>query len=289
MATGAPHPCCEPGCRELVTGERDRCDPHAKAARARHRASAPPRTDHGGPKYDTRWAKARRGFLAKHPTCTRCGGAATVVDHIKPHRGSKELFWSRPNWQPLCKHCHDRKTALEDGRFGFALRPTTMAQSKVPLLVVCGPPGAGKSLLVQRHARPEDLVIELDAIKAELSGMPLYQADHAEWMQRAMRERNRRLLSLCEAPTCPRAWLTTSAPAAADRRWWRDTAGARTLLVLASPDVCRARVRADTSRPPARTAERLKAIDEWFARYTADPYGDELVGNASTANVTGPG
>jgi len=44
--------------------------------------------------------------------------AATVVDHIKPHRGDKTLFWERSNWQALCKQCHDIKTAKEDGGFG---------------------------------------------------------------------------------------------------------------------------------------------------------------------------
>lgn len=40
--------------------------------------------------------------------------AATVVDHIIPHRGDQELFWAEWNWQPLTKRAHDRKTATED-------------------------------------------------------------------------------------------------------------------------------------------------------------------------------
>lgn len=30
------------------------------------------------------------------------------------------LFWDRTNWQGLCKQCHSRKTAAEDGGFGNA-------------------------------------------------------------------------------------------------------------------------------------------------------------------------
>jgi 5-methylcytosine-specific restriction protein A len=41
-----------------------------------------------------------------------------VVDHIVPHKGEKVAFWNRANWQPLCKRCHDIKTATEDGGFG---------------------------------------------------------------------------------------------------------------------------------------------------------------------------
>ncbi|WP_143035082.1 HNH endonuclease [Marininema mesophilum] len=29
-----------------------------------------------------------------------------------------DLFWDKDNWQSLCKRCHDRKTAIEDGRWG---------------------------------------------------------------------------------------------------------------------------------------------------------------------------
>ncbi|WP_289184903.1 HNH endonuclease [uncultured Parasutterella sp.] len=28
------------------------------------------------------------------------------------------MFWDESNWQALCKHCHDVKTAKEDGGFG---------------------------------------------------------------------------------------------------------------------------------------------------------------------------
>ena len=28
-----------------------------------------------------------------------------------------KLFWDRDNWQPLCKQCHDKKTAREDRNY----------------------------------------------------------------------------------------------------------------------------------------------------------------------------
>lgn len=65
--------------------------------------------------YDARWRRARRLHLAEHPLCVSCEAAgivtpATVVDHIRPHRGDARLFWDQRNWQSLCKVCHDRKT-----------------------------------------------------------------------------------------------------------------------------------------------------------------------------------
>lgn len=44
--------------------------------------------------------------------------AASVVDHIIPHKGNDDLFWDMSNHQALCKKCHDIKTATEDGGFG---------------------------------------------------------------------------------------------------------------------------------------------------------------------------
>jgi 5-methylcytosine-specific restriction protein A len=70
--------------------------------------------------YDWRWQKYRIGFLKNNPLCVRCMRdqlvtPATIVDHITPHRGNEELFWNQTNHQALCKRCHDRKTATEDG------------------------------------------------------------------------------------------------------------------------------------------------------------------------------
>jgi 5-methylcytosine-specific restriction protein A len=92
-----------------------------KALSERYRGS---RHDRG---YTSRWDKARKGFIVKHPLCAeheRNGEVVTgqVVDHIVPHRGDKKLFWDRSNWQTLCKMCHDTKTAREDGGFGNAKR-----------------------------------------------------------------------------------------------------------------------------------------------------------------------
>lgn len=71
--------------------------------------------------YDSKWRKARVHFLAAHPLCVMCErehvvAAATLVDHIVPHKGDRSLFWDRSNWQPLCAAHHNRdKQAIERG------------------------------------------------------------------------------------------------------------------------------------------------------------------------------
>ena len=103
-------PCKHPGCPELTDG--DFCEEHVVL----HRAD---RADASGRGYDSRWRKARKLFLKRHPLCEKCKEQgrfvkAEVVDHIVPHRGDGKLFWDESNWQALCKRCHDSKTMTED-------------------------------------------------------------------------------------------------------------------------------------------------------------------------------
>lgn len=71
--------------------------------------------------YGSRWQKARATFLRSNPLCVdhlKRGHvvAATVVDHVLPHKGDQALFWDSGNWQSLCKLCHDsHKQRLEKG------------------------------------------------------------------------------------------------------------------------------------------------------------------------------
>ena len=66
--------------------------------------------------YGARWQRARLAHLTQEPLCRAClttghTTAATVVDHIRPHRGDLDLFWNAANWQSLCARCHNTKTA----------------------------------------------------------------------------------------------------------------------------------------------------------------------------------
>lgn len=88
IAHGEPCPC-------------QRARAKAKAARLDERRGSA--SERG---YGTAWQKARAGFLRSHPSCAMCGAAASVVDHIVPHRGDQDLFWRHSNWQALCTPCH---------------------------------------------------------------------------------------------------------------------------------------------------------------------------------------
>lgn len=104
MPVRAPHIC---GLCGNVHPSGERC-PTAKRwereRKARFDAKRPNARARG---YDREWERARADYLATNPNCCRCGQPATVVDHIKPHKGDDALFWDRRNWQPLCAHCHN--------------------------------------------------------------------------------------------------------------------------------------------------------------------------------------
>ena len=76
----------------------------------------PKRANSNARGYNHKWRKARLTYLRREPLCVQCKAdgkvvAASVVDHIVPHRGDSKLFWNTDNWQALCQRCHNRKTA----------------------------------------------------------------------------------------------------------------------------------------------------------------------------------
>jgi len=85
--------CSYPGCPELTA--KQYCNEHQQKVASeydRRRGSAANRG------YDVRWQKARIVYLLNNPLCVACCSKgritpATVVDHIKPHKGNRILFW----------------------------------------------------------------------------------------------------------------------------------------------------------------------------------------------------
>jgi 5-methylcytosine-specific restriction protein A len=88
--------------------------------------------------YGYKWQQARERYLSEHPFCAYClrdaGITATaladiglqclskglglpyasVVDHIRAHRGDMALFWDETNWQGLCRPHHDGEKKREE-------------------------------------------------------------------------------------------------------------------------------------------------------------------------------
>lgn len=68
--------------------------------------------------WTNRWRKKAKAQLAAEPLCRMCRAdgrttAATIADHLDPHRGDETLFWFG-ELQSLCKPCHDSAKQREE-------------------------------------------------------------------------------------------------------------------------------------------------------------------------------
>ena len=66
------------------------------------------------------WKRKSKAQLMAEPLCRDCLSRGIVTpareaDHIEPHRGDKQAFWTG-ELQSLCKECHSVKTAREQGK-----------------------------------------------------------------------------------------------------------------------------------------------------------------------------
>lgn len=86
----------------------------------KHRKNSP-RTFNGRAKidamYDGDWERYRVRFLKVNRECYACGELATVVDHLTPHQGDKQLFEKLDNHIPLCVVCHNTVTTKFDRNY----------------------------------------------------------------------------------------------------------------------------------------------------------------------------
>lgn len=111
MAQLPLRPCRHPGC-PILTRE-GWCDRHRPKHQRKKSAAY-----HGWYSLPIWTDRLRPAQLIREPWCRECAAAgirtrATVVDHVRPHRGSWEVFTDPDNLQSLCKYHHDQKTMQE--------------------------------------------------------------------------------------------------------------------------------------------------------------------------------
>jgi 5-methylcytosine-specific restriction enzyme A len=253
----------------------------AEAARERMRERDAERPSSHERGYDAEWRALRARFIATHPRCSVCGEPTVDVDHRHSIRDRPELRLDESNLRPYCHKHHAQRTARDQGFASAdrpqvskraAARPDWLRPARVPLQIVCGPRGAGKSRYVEQRASVSDLVLDLDEIIASLSGRPLFAIAGAGAVNDAIRHRNRELGRLATKYTrYSGAWLILSEPTADARRWWRERLRPISFVVFdVALDVCDARIDADPRRDAVRI-EHHRAAALWWERFEPEP------------------
>jgi len=131
------------------------------------------------------------------------------------------------------------------------------------VMLIGGPPGSGKSYYVDKNKKQGDIVIDLDDIMSELSGLPIYQADKDTWIIPALKERNKRLSSLCNENINRVAWVIICA-SGTQWSWWRMALKPKTAHSCWMPmDVCINRIKADQRRSH-QVDKHIKVCVDWF-------------------------
>ena len=259
MTSRLQRPCSVPGCPKAAARD-GRCVDHAKTLR-REQDQGKQKTAELG--YGGDWQKARRMYLRRNPLCLNCLSkgkttAATVVDHIIPHRGNKTLFWDQGNWQSLCAPCHNAKTFRETiGRSWGDQMPS--------VTVVCGPPGSGKTTWVRGRARSGDLILDLDTIWQALTGLPMYdRPDPLTSFVLAARDTiMRRLLNPSDVL---HAWVIKGAPKAREREEFAQGYNAEIVVLAVPVSECMRRIALDERRVADRW---LSIVEGWWSQYEA--------------------
>ena len=235
--------------------------------------------------------RGRAGMKERHEalvaglyTCVDCGHISTSneVDHEIPLEQGGPNHPS--NYRVRCIPCHAAKSkrdgsarrdylpADNQAHIQELLHPTTLKPSAIPLTIVCGPAGGGKSTFIKKHKGKADLIIDMDAIRAEL-GISSERWD-AHTLERSLTRRNELLASLATAKA-PHAWFIVSAATNAEREWWRKMLQPqRLVVVLASQELCLHRI--GESRQGDRAARSIRATVKWWSEYS-NASGHEVI------------
>jgi 5-methylcytosine-specific restriction protein A len=208
-----------------------------------------------------RLQRERKMLFEDQPLCVECRkqGRVTVAtqrDHIIPlSQGGLDV---PENTQPLCQACHDEKSRRES-RSGQEIK-----EGKV--IVVYGPPGAGKTSYVMENMRAGDMIVDLDLIYSALSGQPIHhKPGNLLGFVLDVRETIYRMLDV-RRNIADTIWIVISGAKREERNALIHRYNAATRLVRASVADCYERIKRDETRPGmARIATEI--VDRWFREY----------------------
>lgn len=248
-----------PGCRLPVRGQCPRCDQGG-----RRRVVAGPRSRQGYTRRERiRRADAVRAHVEQHgwvcPGWQRDPHPAEnlTADHIVPTGLGGE---QSGELRVLCRSCN-------------SARGSSMADKRAPgleVVLVAGPPCAGKNRYISEYADHDDLVLDLDALSEAMSLAGTYEfiEAHLPIVTEARDAALERLL--LGNHKVRRCWVISTAPERKRRAYYRQRYGARSVVLWWPEETCL--LRAMNERPP----QWQEYVRRWFDRYEPDP-ADEVL------------
>lgn len=235
-----------------------------------------------------RWRILRAAMLERDGwKCVECSRTGRLeIDHILPVRTHPHLAYEPKNLQSLCISCHTKKTRIECGGkekspdrkdwdkvVDEMVRPVSwsipigLKPSAVPVTIVCGPPGSGKSTFIKEKAGPQDTVIDFDNCLRAVGGIK-WDSDRAK-VRAAFRLRDSLLCGLADQRR-GRAWFIVTAPTSEERAAWkRKLMRAQVVLLAVDAETCKARILAAPERQHA-VEEMCASVDRWWRIYAAN-------------------
>ena len=215
--------------------------------------------------YNTaKWKRVRLQFLFSNPRCIMCIASgkqtpANEVDHIIPHCGDADLFWSEENYQSLCKSCHSSKTFYE------TIKTTRLPKNIKPLsnniIILFGPPCSGKTTWANTQTAK---VIDFDEIKRDISGQNPYDMD-SKYLSMCIAVRNKMIRETRGSLIIIGTLADRNA-----REDWIKKLNAKSYMMVTPEYVCINRLK-KSGRP--NTQGFVALIRRWFA--TFQPLGNE--------------
>lgn len=263
-------------CRSLTRNESGYCDEHQAYANEDRRDYDKDRDKRTVKFYHSSlWVKVRAMALQRdYGLCQVCLKksmihSADLVHHIVE---IKEDWGQRILLDNLVSLCNMHHNQIHHGAKKYVndfieFYPNNLRQSIIPLTIICGAPGSGKTTYVSESKGSNDIVIDLDDITSRISGCEWYKTD-SKWLKRSIDKRNKMLYSLSQQNGYDRAWFIVSAPTAKERDYWNNMLSPINIIVMdVSEEECIRRI-VDDKRRINQANRFIPIVNNWFLKYT---------------------
>jgi shikimate kinase len=184
---------------------------------------------------------------------------ANEVDHIEAYGDDDRMFWDSANHQSLCKPCHSLKTYYETNRSVY-LPPYVRPIAK-EVILLCGASASGKTTWANKQKGYK--VIDLDTIKCDVSGQPMYEVE-TKFLSQAIAIRNK-LITETSGKIIIIATLANNKIRA---RWTQDLKAKLYIMSTTEYD-CIKRINKDKKRKDKR--KHVNLCKAWYKRYSPIP------------------